>query len=232
MSEEDNKRTNMELQMAVLHTLSFHGRQESLEEVFATEALPETIRVAARGMRGLVLSQKGENSEAAEILKNLDLDCLHGADRRWLFLKLGEVGMEEVISLPPPQYPDLPKILRDSDKHEINSAFLYLYDDLRSFFLRDETGFPWFETMMMNWPEPARSLVTAIGQLARLWTSLIRGESRHASPLATVRDVVASLDLRRDCFRGLENNDNYTFSLYKIVPPTIQPGLVVRRIMR
>ena len=215
ISREAGEQTNLELQMAVLRNLVSHGRHDSLEQVHATETLPEPLRVAARGMRGLVLAQKNERSEALRLLDGLDLTCLPQSDQRWLLLGLAEVGLDRVLAASPARYPDLPQTLRETNEHEFNGAFLELYDTLRCFFRRDKTGFPWFETMMIGRPEPARTLLTAIGRLAQLWTNLIRGKTTEGSPFATIKDIASGLDLRRTLFQGLERNDDYTFSLYR-----------------
>ena len=215
VNEEESKQTNFELQMAVLRDLALHERLDPLERVHLAETLPEALRVAARAMSGLVLAQKGERSEAVQLLKGLDLACLCEDDQRWLLLRLAEVDLDEVVTDSASQKPQLPRTLRNLNKLEFNDAFLDLYDRLRCFFLRDETGFPWFETIMISWPEPARTLVTAIGRLARLWTNLIGRRSGEGPPLAAIKNIATELDLQEDRFPSLDHYDNQTLlSLY------------------
>ena len=215
VNQEDSERTNFELQMAVLRELMLHERFDSLEQVLVSETLPEALRVAARGMRGLVLVRKGERLEAVRVLKGLDLTCLCEKDQRWLFLRLADVGLDDVLMDFTSRRPELPRNLLDSNEQKFNDAFLDLYDRLRCFFLRDETGFPWFEAITTAWPEPARTLVTAIGHLARLWTNLIRRETGEGPPLKVIKDIATTLDLRKDHFPDLKRRYNHTFSLYR-----------------
>ena len=210
INEEESKQTNLELQMAVLRDLAVHERLDPLEQVHLAETLPEVLRVAARTMRGLVLARKDERPEAVQVLNGLDLACLCEDDQRWLFLRLAEVGLDGILADFTLRNPKLPRTLRDSNNLEFNGAFLDLYDTLRCFFLRDETGFPWFETRMTSWPEPAKTLVSAIGRLARLWTNLIRHESVEGLPLAEIKNIATELDLQEDRLPGLDRYDNHT----------------------
>ena len=215
VNEEESKQTNLELQMAVLRDLAVHERLDPLEQVHLAETLPEVLRVAARTMRGLVLARKDERPEAVQVLNGLDLACLCEDDQRWLFLRLAAVGLDGILADFTLRNPKLPRTLRDSNNLEFNGAFLDLYDMLRCFFLRDETGFPWFETCMTSWPEPAKTLVSAIGRLARLWTNLIRHESVEGLPLAEIKNIATELDLQEDRFPSSDRYDNQTLlSLY------------------
>ena len=166
-------------------------------------------------MRGLVLAQKDERSEAVQVLKGLDLACFCEDDQRWLLLRLAETDLDGVIADFTSQKPKLPHTLQYSSEQKFDSDFLDLYDRLRCFFLSDETGFPWFETIMTGRPEPARTIVTTIGRLARLWTNLIRRRSGEGQPLAVIKDITNDIDLDRDHFLGSGHSDNYTFSLYR-----------------
>ena len=215
VNEEESKQTNFELQMAVLRDLALHERLDPLERVHLAETLPETLRLAARAMRGLVLAQKDERSEAVQILKGLDLTCLGEDDQRWLFLRLAEIDLDRVLADFTPRKPELPRTLHYSSEQRFNDDFLDLYDRLRCFFLSDETGFPWFEAIMTGRPEPVRTIVTTIGRMARLWTNLIRRRLGEGQPLAVIKDITADLDLDRDHFLGSGHSDNYTFSLYR-----------------
>lgn len=215
VNDEDSDRTNLEIQMVVLRDLALHGRLDSLKRVHADKTLPEALRVAAHAMRGLVLAQKGERSEALRVLKGLDLACLREKDRQWLFLRLAEIDLDRVLAGFISRRPELPRNIEASNRTEFNSAFLDLYDSLRCFFLTDETGVPWFETMIIGWPDPAKTLVTAIGRLARLWTNLIRHKAEEESPLSMIKNIVAELDLREDCFLGLAHFEKHRLlSLY------------------
>ena len=88
-NEEDNKRMNRSLQMAVMHDLALHRRLGSLAQVHTAKTLPEALRVTAQALRGIVLAQKDERTEALRVLDDIDLACLQEDDQRWLFLKAG-----------------------------------------------------------------------------------------------------------------------------------------------
>ena len=215
VNDEDSDRTNLELQMAVLRDLALQGRLDSLERVQAAKTLPKSLRVAAQAMRGLGLAQKEERPEALRVLKKLDFACLSEDDQQWLFLKLTEEGLDGILADFISRRPELPSNLEASNRTEFNSVFLDLYDSLRSFFLTDETGVPWFETMMIGWPDPAKTLINAIGRLAQLWTNLIRHRAEERSPLSVIKNIVTELDLREDCFLGLDHFEKHRLlSLY------------------
>ena len=215
VNKEQSDQTNFELQMVVLRELTLHGRLDSLKRVNAATTLPEALRAAARGMRGLVLAQKDERAEAVRVLKGLNLACLCEEDQRWLFLRLADVGLDGVLMDFTSRLPELPRTLLDSNEQKFNDAYLDLYDILRCFFLRDEAGFPWFEAIMTGWTEPARTLITAIGRLAKLWTNLIRREPGEGPPLTVIKNIATELDLSKDRFPDLGRHDNYTLSLYR-----------------
>ena len=212
---EDNERMNFELQMTVMHDLALQGRLDSLEQVQAVETLPKALRVTAHAMRGIVLAQKGEHSEALRVLEELDLACLQEDDQQWLFLKLAEEDLDGVLVDFTSRRPELPSNLQIPDRPKFNTEFLDLYDSLRCFFLTDETGVPWFETIMSGLPDPAKILVNAIGRLAQLWTKLIRHESGERPPLMVIKDIATELNLREDHFPGSDRfNDLMLLSLY------------------
>ena len=215
VNDEDSDRTNLELQMVVLQDLALQGRLDSLERVQVAETLPKSLRVVAQAMRGVVLAQKEERPEALRVLKKLDFACLHEDDQKWLFLKLTEENLDGILTDFISGRPELPRNLEASNRTEFNSVFLDLYDSLRCLFLTDETGVPWFETMMIGWPDPAKTLINAIGRLAQLWANLIRHKAAERSPLSVIKNIVTELDLREDCFLGLDHFEKHRLlSLY------------------
>ena len=199
-NEEDNERMNFKLQMTVLRDFALHGRLDSLEQIHVAETLPEALRVTAKTLRGILLAQKGERTEALRVLEGLDLSSLQEDDQRWLFLKLAEENLDGVLVDFTPGRPVLPRDLEFTNGSELNNVFFHLYDTLRCFFLHDETGIPWFETIMIGWPDPAKTLVNAIGRLAQLWTNLIRNEAENGIPLAEIKNIVSELNLRFDAY--------------------------------
>ena len=215
VGEEENRRLNLELQMAVVRELALHGTLDALELVRSSGALPEAVHVAACASVGFILARAGEDLDAAAALWGLDLACLPEGDQRWFFLQLAACRVDTSLAASSPLRPQLPSSLLNSNEREIRDSLFDLYDTLRCFFLRDETGFPWFEAATTGLAEPSRTLVSAIGRLARVWTCWIRNESAGASPLSLLKVVVADLDLRSQPFLMLDYGGDYAEYLYR-----------------
>ena len=206
---------NFKLQTSVLRELFFHRKHDSLDQVHAHATLLQTLRVSAGAMRGLLLAQRDEHSEARRLLNGLNLACLREEDKQWLFLGLAELGLDGILDDFTSSPPDLPQTLLNSNEQDFNERFLGLYDKLRCFFLCDETGFPWFESIVTGCPEPARTPLTAIGRLASVWLNLIRREIDQRQALRAIKDVVKILDLKNEDFAKTRHPYNYKFSIYR-----------------
>ena len=203
MDEDESRILNLEIQLAVVREVYLHGRLDVLQELESEARLPPTVRTAARAGLGLRLAQAGENLAASKALTGLDVAALPETHKRWIVLEAAATGRHGLVAgrTDPPR---IPTSLLTGQGLELDSSWLTLYDELRRFFLSDETGFPWLETRVAAWGEPVRTLVLAIGHLARLWTDHILAHAHVTPPLVELERIATEFDLPRELFRGLD----------------------------
>jgi hypothetical protein len=188
--EDESQRLALQLQLAVVRELAGFGNLVALERIRDCEELPETVRVSGRAAAGLALVKAGEKEIGLAEIEACDFSALPEEWRSWLTLELAVHGTE--IRRPngfssPPQ---LPTSLLDSQGNGPNEEVLILYGRLRAFFLLDDAGYPWLEAASTGLVEPTRTLVHAIGRLARCWVSGVR-HAHSANWLRTELEQVA-----------------------------------------
>lgn len=202
MDEEKGRFLNLEIQLAVVREMYLHGQLDVLQKLESEPSLASAVRTAARAGLGLRLAQAGEMLAATETLTGLDFAALPEAHERWIVLEAAVTGRHGIV-VDRADPPEVPTSLLAGDGLELEGSWFTLYDDLRRFFLRDETGFPWLETRVAAWREPVRTLVLAIGRLARLWTDHILARAHVPPPQLELESIAAELDLTRERFQGL-----------------------------
>jgi len=215
VDEEESRRLNLGIQLAVVRELAERHNLDSLGGVRDYEVLSQALRVAARAALGLSLARAGETADATSELQGLDLSCLPEADRQWFVLELAACGLDGLLVPNPAAPPQLPGNLLDSREQKLSERLFDLYDDLRVFFLRDDTGFPWFEAATTGLTEPVRTFASAIGRLARLWACWIRNTPTGDSPVALLKDITDDLDLRHHLFLTLDHGGDLAERLYR-----------------
>ena len=212
----ENQGMNRGLQHAVIRELAERRNLRALALVRDSDALSEDLRSAARAASGLVLARAGENTDATEELRGLDLSGLPNAYRRWIILEIASCGLYDVLAPDTTARPRLPRELLDLREQGLSESVFHLYDDLRLFFLRDETGFPWVQAATTGMAEPAKTIVSVIARLANLWTSWIRDAWAGQSPLALLNVLMKDLDLEHHLFRSSKHNTAHlTETLYR-----------------
>jgi Cap4 dsDNA endonuclease len=215
VDEEKNRRVNLKLQMAVVRELALNGTLDALQLVRSSDALPSAVRSAAQAAVGFTLARAGEGSDAAAVLNGLDLACLPDDDKRWFFLRLAACRVDALLAPIASAQPEIPSTLIESNGPELRDSLFDLYDILRCFYLVDGTGWPWYEAAITGLAEPAKTLVFAIGRLARVWTCWIRGESAGASLLSILKGVVDDLNLPKELFLTEYWRDKYAENPYR-----------------
>jgi hypothetical protein len=213
--ENKNRRHNLDLQLAVVCELSKQPNLDALERVRDSDSLPDVVRVAARAACSLILARAGQKSDAILELKGLELSPVPESYREWLILELATHGLDghlsPLVNVSPPH---LPTTLLDSRDYELSERLFCLYDDLRVFFLRDSTGFPWFEAATTGLVEPIRTVISSLGRLARLWTCWVRKSQLGTSPVEHLKGIIVDLDLDPQLFVTLDQRGDYAKDLY------------------
>jgi hypothetical protein len=203
MDAEEARLLNLELQLAAVREVYLHGRIDVLLQLESEASLPSEVRTAARAGLGLWLAKAGEDFAASQALTDLDVTILPETHERWIVLEAAATGRHGLpVGRTGP--PSLPASMLAGNGLELESSLFGLYDGLRCYFLRDETGFPWLETRVAAWREPVRTLVLAVGRLARLWTDHILARASAPPRLPELTAIAAELDLPRERFQALD----------------------------
>lgn len=211
---EDNVRLNVSLQLAVIRELADRADINGLERIRGCNTLSAELMTAASAAAAVVLGRAGEASEATKILQEIDLTGVPTDYRRWVVLQVASEGLDRFVACGTLEPPILPIDLVSSE-HKFNSRFFDLYDELRFFFLKNTTAAPWFDATTTGMAQPARTLVVAIGHLAKLWTHAVRGHFLASSSLNQFKAIVEGLDPDRRLFSDNEGGwsyANYVFS--------------------
>ncbi len=206
---------NLEIQLAVIRELTERRSLDALQLVRCSTDLPYAVQVAAQAAVGFIFANAGEDADAETALRGLNLACLPEDDQRWFFLKIASCRVDPLLAPITSAPPALPGSLLNDSEQKLGDDLFNLYDSLRRFFLRDETGFPWFEAAITGLVGPAKTLVSAIGRLAWAWTRWLYKEPAVASPFSLLKAVVNDLDLQRDSSLKLNHRGNYIEHLYK-----------------
>jgi hypothetical protein len=215
VDEAASEAMNHEIQLAVIRELAAQSNFDALRLVQSSSDLPHAVRAAAKAAAGFILVGAGEDTAAATELHGLDLSCLPGDDQRWYFLKIASRRADALLASITFTTPPLPSNLLNASEQKLRDDLFNLYDSLRCFFLRDETGFPWFEAAITSLVGPAKTLVSAIGRLAWAWTRWLRKEPACTSPLSLFKAIAKDLDLQRSLFHALGHRADYTEHLYR-----------------
>ena len=215
VEEDENRALNLGLQLAVVQELAGRKAFNDLQSLYASNAVPEVVRTASRAASALVLARVGEAQGATTELTKLELSSMPAEVRHWLVLGLAECGIEVSPGLIESGYPELPTQLCKPMKPELEGQLFSLYDRLRVFFLRDDTGYPWLEARTSSLSEPVKTLVRALGLLAHLWCSCIRARGNIASCLAQLKEVAIALDMDRQLFARLDYRADFAKDLYR-----------------
>lgn len=207
--EDENRKLNLGLQVAVIRELAERHKLDDLTRVRDYKDVPEELRSAARAAIGLVLGRVGETHSATTELTAIDLSCLPNEDRRWFTLELALCGLDHLLirgaAAVPPQ---LPSRFLDSRDHELREDLFDLYDEFRVYFLQDPFGFAWLEATATGQPPPLRPFVLALGKLARLWTCWVRKTALGSVSLTLLKSVVDALDRsHQTCLAHNEGGD-------------------------
>lgn len=213
--EEESRDLNLELQLSVVRQLLERRDLNDLQRLRVSDSVPSAVQTAARAATVLVLARLDENREAESELAGLDLSPIPAAMRRWFVLEFAKHGFELLSAIDENGCPELPVQFLGPREHELNNELFGLYDKLRVFFLRDETGYPWLEASAASLAEPLRSFVLAIGCLAQTWCSGVRGRKHTATRLSELQEVAAALDIRRGQFDGLDSAANLGELVYR-----------------
>lgn len=200
VDENESRRLNLEIQLALVRELQLHGSPSYLELVRSSRELPSPVKVAAQAAIGVRLARAGEDADAISTLNDLDLTCLPESHERMLLLEAAAGGKHGLLR-GRTGHPSLPADMLSGEGSDLEDSLFDLYSALRCFFLHDETGFPWFESMLTALAEPAKTLMLAIGRLARLWTDRCLAVGSATSRLSEFYSIATDLDLPSVKFR-------------------------------
>lgn len=203
VDDDEGRLLSLEIQLAVLREIYLHGRLDALQELASEATLPPAVRTAARAGLGLRLAKAGENLAASEALTGLNVAALPETHEGWIVLEAAATGRHGLV-MGRTDRPEIPTSLLSAGDLKFDGSWFTLYDELRRFFLSDETGFPWLETRVAAWGEPVRTLVLAIGRLARLWIDHILARTHVTPPLTELERIATEFDLPRELFRGID----------------------------
>jgi hypothetical protein len=213
--ENESRHLNLELQLAVVRQLVERRKIDGLQRLQSSDSVPPVVKTAARAATVLVFARVDERGQAEAELAGLDVSSIPTETRRWFVVELAKHGIEPLSAIDQEVCPELPVQFLGAREHELNDELFSLYDQLRVFFLRDETGYPWLEASTANIGEPLRSFVLAIGRLAQTWCAGVRGRTDTATRLSELQEVAAALDIRRDQFDGLDSAANLGELVYR-----------------
>jgi len=211
---DGNRRLNLSVQLAVIRELAARADITRLESVRNCGTLPADIRTAASAAAALVLARIGEVSEAIKILSGVDFADIPVHYTCWISLQLASKGLDGYVAYAALPAPALPTDLVTTD-HKFNTDFVSLYDELRFYFLKDAAAVAWFDAAVTGIAEPARTLVTAVGRLARLWIRATSGLKESIAPLYEVKAVIEALDPEQSLFNDDDRDWNYPLYTYR-----------------
>lgn len=201
MDEDQSRLNNLDIQLAAIREIVVHGRIGVLVQLSAdAEASPE-VQAAALAGHHLQLAKAGDQA-ASETLNGFDVSLLPVEHQRWVILEAaaGGYGLPSGEDRTPP----LPDGFLNGSSLELSHSLFGLYDALRCFFLRNETGFPWLETMVTSCSRPLKTLVLSMGNLATLWVRHVQGNGDEQTNLAKLKTIALKLDLPRTAFSDFD----------------------------
>jgi len=212
VDEDQSRLINVDIQLAAIREIVVHGRLEVLAQLSADAEVSPEVQAAALAGLHLWLAKTGDQA-ASEALKGFDVRLLSEEHQRWVILEAaaGGYGLPSGEDGPP----QLPARFLNGSSLELSRSLFGVYDALRCFFLRDETGFPWLETRITSWSGPLKTLVLSMGSLATLWARHVQGSGDERASLARLKAIALELDLPRAAFRGFDYRSDSAEHAYR-----------------
>ncbi len=217
VTDIEGAKINTKIQMAVVREYAERGIIDALESIRDSDRVGSIVRATASAAICLILTLRGVGNEAKAELGELNLSEIPDDFRNALYLELPELVLNDVPRTAPAPRPRLPTSLSGSERSgvEFNDDIYALYDQLRIYFLQEDTGFPWFEATTTGLTEPVKTVVSAIGRLAWLWVRNTRELVDGDSAVAIIEGILEGLDPPTYLFEGLDRRFDFTEGLYR-----------------
>lgn len=208
--------TNLSIQLAVVQELGRRRKLVALSEVYgAGDRIEEPVREYAKATAALLLARSNEHAEAEARLGEVRFQMIPGLERNALLLDLASLGLwdrswaGEVIP------PKIPHQMLAQGERELAPELVAIFDELRLFFLCDDSGFAWLQASATGLAEPVRTVTEALGRLAHAWCEhTTRQDKGREGRMDVLKAVAAALDLDYSVFETIQYYAEATRILY------------------
>jgi len=223
VSDPDRQATNLALQFAVIRELCNSKNLPELDRIVAGGGTPSNeVAQFARVARALLLVRVGEMAEARTAASSVNFASIPESERRTMLLDLADSGMWDTVWYTDATAPVLPKgFLRDQLYNQLEPELFTIYDRFRFYFLSNKEAKAWFESVVTGLPEPIHPVISALGELALVWTDWVRGGWKPLNALPRLEGILSELDLRSHAFDGLGHSNFLARSLYRQESPRL-----------
>jgi hypothetical protein len=197
---------NLSIALAVEEQWAEHKSLDFLREISTTEVhVEEAVREYAKASTALLLARAGEFADAKKRLDEVRFGQIPVLERNRLLLNMASLGLWDRSWAGEQLPPDLPRNVLGRGEQGLAPELFTLVDELRVFFLCDDTGFAWLEASVTGLPEPVKTLTGAFGRLARLWCKHVTAQDKKpGGGLSALKEVTEALDLDRGAFDGIQ----------------------------
>lgn len=221
LSTDKNRAINDSIQISMLNGLYVARDYESLRQISSRTDSEESVRVHALFFAVDLLLQSGEMQEALKILSELDFSTLKQSMYNQFFLLLAEYNslpnIKHLVNfsfLPPSLFDSL---LEDKPEYEIKDELFELNDSLRVHFLQNANGYNVYMVKVNLYQQPTRGFLSAIIELAQLWSDTVLDRVDQASKLLRSKHVLDHLNIDKESINtSAETSFDRTFISHDI----------------